>query len=283
MAGDEAQEALEALDRAVARDPQNAIAWFGRGAALSVLERYQEAVGSCDKALDIQSRELDVLARRSRRPGSAELYQESEKFRHEILAGSWALRGYALHKLERYQEAVENCEEALILAPTEWTAKDDALDEIDKWLNKRRPINLFLEPYRLVAVSEKILHRFIKRRLIEALGESEDAWRAKGVPETIRVECVNMREKDPRRHPPYSYTYLIDLKGILDKNWRRCFEDDFQKVKGLVKSKKEFLDSLDRLNEIRNTVMHPVRDIPTDADHEFARQMLKVKRDFVGR
>ncbi|MDP2952151.1 MAG: tetratricopeptide repeat protein [Chloroflexota bacterium] len=256
MAGDEALEALEAFDKAVARDPQSAYAWFARGVVLSGLKRYQEALESLDKVLAIDPQAL-----------------------------AWSFRGLALVGLGRYQEAVESYEEALKHQPNfsdDWTAKNKALDRLQGWLDARRPPSLFVKLYELVAASEETLHLFIEQRLKQAFGESEGEWWAKGVPLPIRQKCAQRREEDPRRKPPFGYTDLIDLAGILDKNWR-YFEGDYQRVKDKVKSKKEFLDNLARLNEIRRTVMHPVRDTPTDADHEFARWMLEVIRDFVGR
>ena len=58
--------------------------------------------------------------------------------------------------------------------------------------------------------------------------------------------------------PPFNYTYLIDLKVILDKNWN-IFELNFQRISKRVRSKKEFLDKIDKLSKIRNKYAHPTR------------------------
>lgn len=129
--------------------------------------------------------------------------------------------------------------------------------------------------YELVTWVEERLHMFIGRRLQQAFGEEETKWWHQGVPQPIRKKCADRREEDPNRRPLYNYTDLIDLKDIMDKNWRH-FENDFRKVKGQVMSKKEFLDGLVRLNEIRKSVMHPVRGVLTEADLAFAHQMREV-------
>ena len=57
---------------------------------------------------------------------------------------------------------------------------------------------------------------------------------------------------------PIRYTYVIDLKSILEKNWV-LFESDLQRVRDTTPSKKEFLDQILRLNEVRNRYAHPIR------------------------
>ena len=56
----------------------------------------------------------------------------------------------------------------------------------------------------------------------------------------------------------YNYTCLIDLQSILNKNWA-VFESDFRKVSAATQSKREFLDLLGPLNDVRNRYAHPVR------------------------
>jgi len=128
------------------------------------------------------------------------------------------------------------------------------------------------------------LHQHIKSRLQAHWGTKDDCWWVKGVPPTIRKDCAQRREDDPERKEPYTYTYLIDLKSILEKNWT-VFELDFMRVRGAVASKKEFLDCLGRLNEVRNRHSHPVRAPKPNteafhADSEVARQVGVVMDQF---
>jgi hypothetical protein len=64
---------------------------------------------------------------------------------------------------------------------------------------------------------------------------------------------------------PASYTDLIDLAEILDKNWATIAA----KVLMNASHKKEILADLRRLNKLRRKVMHPVRStLPNDAEFE---------------
>lgn len=103
-------------------------------------------------------------------------------------------------------------------------------------------------PLSLIHDIEVQLHRHIRHRLQAQFGDDGDAWWVEGVPLSIRQECVTRREADPDRDEPYAYTYLIDLKSILDRNWP-LFEPDFLKVRKAISSKKELLDLLVHLNE----------------------------------
>jgi hypothetical protein len=105
---------------------------------------------------------------------------------------------------------------------------------------------------------ERQLHQHIKRRLQAKFGDQGESWWVSGIPLKIRKECVTRREEDPSRDEPYSYTDLIDLKEILDKNWP-LFEMDLLRVHKEVATKKDLLDLLFQLNTVRNSYAHPVR------------------------
>lgn len=250
------QGALAALDRILAIKPDYPLAWFIRAVALRDLGRYQEALASFDKAL------------------------------YCVIDDSWAwfFRGHALEALGRHLEAVESYEKALDYSPDfpeAYEGKLEALDKLEEWLkeNERRPPSPFVELYSLVAGAEERLHLFLCQKLKQDFGQAEQEWWAKGVPLEIRKKCADRREEDPRRRPFHHYTDLIDLKDILDKNWR-LFEADYERVRERVESKKEFLSDLVRLNEIRKSVMHPVRGSLGEEEQEFARRMRGVIGDF---
>ncbi|MEK7281121.1 MAG: tetratricopeptide repeat protein, partial [Chloroflexota bacterium] len=209
--------------------------------------------------------------------------------------------GDALAALGKYQEAIENYEK--VIEGCENVKEDDtevddfdhildaidaaligkfeAFDHLEEWLTARGFFHDYVELYRLVTATEERLHLFIRQRLQQAFGEEESGWWSQGIPLAIRQKCAQRREEDPRRRDYYNYTDLIDLKDIVDKNWKP-FELDFQRVKGQIKSKREFLDNLVKLNEIRKIVMHPVRGAPTEDDFELARKMREVIESFAG-
>jgi len=116
------------------------------------------------------------------------------------------------------------------------------------------------------------LHGLVRAVLEHAFCMHDDAWWREGVPERIRVKCAITKEEDPQpMSEPYAYTTLIDLKTILDKQWKV-----FEKVlpKELSSNKKLLLGWFDRLNAIRNGVMHPIKPIEiTQDDFAFVREM----------
>ena len=199
------------------------------------------------------------------------------RLKHDY-AAAWTFRGLVLEELGRYQEAVESYDHALKHKPDDDLAlgnRIETLRTLEKWVRERLPPKPLVDAFEIVAFVEERLHIFIRQRLQQAFGKEETEWWTRGVPLTIRQKCAQRREEDPRREPPYNQTDLLDLKDIMDKNWQH-FEADFQKVKGQFKSKKQFLGNLERLNEIRKTVMHPVRGNLTEADRAFADQMREV-------
>ena len=126
---------------------------------------------------------------------------------------------------------------------------------------------------------EQQLHEFIRRRLKDEYGE-EDGWWVKGIPLPIREDCVRQRERDPKRLEPYNYVYLIDLRTVLDKNWR-LFERDLLRIATLYESKGDFLDDLGRINNIRNAVMHAARgEEPSEDDKEFVDRFSEIVQTF---
>ncbi len=282
-------QAVNAFDKALALDSMNAEAWTSRGISLIELGRYQEAVNSLDKSLTLAPRYVLAWSLKGWALNLLKQHQEAVESLDRALAlapeeeTAWFERGDALIQLRRYQEAIECYETVLKLSPRHqgaWKGKLQGLDRLKDWLREREPSQLFIQLYELVAASEERLHLFIRQRLQQALGEDEANWWHQGVPLNIRQKCAQRREDDSRPKPLYNYTDLIDLKEIIDKKWT-LFEADFQQVKASIKSKKEFLESLVRLNEIRKSVMHPVRDAPTKQDVALARQTREVIEHFV--
>lgn len=286
------EEAMRAYDKVLAIRPKYAEAWEKKGNALGKLGRHQEAVESYDKALALNPNELVTWILRGFELGHLNRLQEVVVSYDKALAimpeatAIWDFRGDVLLKLGNYQEAVESYEESLKQHPNDpfiWGKKVKALDSLEEWLKARRPPSLFTEIFEQVTRIEARLHIFIKQRLQKELGEEEAGWWYTGIPETIREECAKMHQKDPKHLPLYNYIYLIDLKEIIDKQWK-YFDTDFQRIKTEFELKKEFLDSLVKLNEIRKSVMHWPRGSLTlsEEDLKRARHMREVIEQFCG-
>jgi hypothetical protein len=138
----------------------------------------------------------------------------------------------------------------------EWAVVEARKERIQTVLKDQK----IRSPYEKIAAIERKVHGFIEITLKKEIGNSEQEWWVKGIPEKIRIDCQTLCEKDKRKQPPYCYTYLINLKEILDYNWK-IFEKHHTQIVKQCKSKKDFLDAFHKLNDIRNTFYHPTREL----------------------
>lgn len=123
--------------------------------------------------------------------------------------------------------------------------------------------------YALICELEVLLHRLVLQTLKSNLGER---WWRDGFPEATRKNCQIRREEDNPQDEPYYYTTLIELKSIIDGNWR-IFSTALPK--SLAANKQDTLQKLQRANGIRNRVMHPVKPISAyEEDFRFLRKLL---------
>lgn len=83
------EEAIASYDRAIELQPHLVFAYSNRGNALQMLKRYNEALASYDIALNLQP----------------------------DFVNAFSSRGSALHKLGRYHEALASCDQAIALQP----------------------------------------------------------------------------------------------------------------------------------------------------------------------
>jgi hypothetical protein len=124
--------------------------------------------------------------------------------------------------------------------------------------------------YEFISDIEVRLHDYVRASLVAHYGE-ENWWR-QGVPLPVREDCAVTSERD---HEPasslYCYTTIMNLRFIIDREWSVLSENLPGRLRG---DKQEFLHALQRLNRIRNVVMHPVKGIRlSDEDFEFVRRL----------
>lgn len=121
--------------------------------------------------------------------------------------------------------------------------------------------------YELIRKYELDYHHLTRDVLIREYGLSRRAWWYLGVPVGVRQGCAARAEElaDFDRDP-WTCSYLIDIASVLKDQWR-LFEALFK-----VPSKNDVFAEIRSVNEVRNRVMHPVRDDPpTDADFDTLR------------
>jgi len=128
--------------------------------------------------------------------------------------------------------------------------------------------------YQHVSAAEVILHRLVKVVLSNEFGGSEQGWWRKGVPTNIRLVCVERRELDEDPiESAFAYTTLINLAELIEKNWK-LFSELLPAVYRI--DRKKFVHDIRRLNQIRNSVMNPVkRRAWQETDFEFVREFTK--------
>jgi hypothetical protein len=140
-------------------------------------------------------------------------------------------------------------------------------DLIHLYLTARDPRS---DLYRLICEIELLLHRLVRQTLETNLTKQ---WWQKGIPENIRKQCQIKKEEELNPlDDPYHYTTFIDLKLVIDKNWSISV---YALPNSLRSNKQDALQKLQRLNEVRNRVMHPVKPIITyEDDYRFVRDLL---------
>lgn len=131
--------------------------------------------------------------------------------------------------------------------------------------------------YELVRKYEIDMHSLVRDVLVEHFGEEERAWWYRGVPLRVRQGCVERAEELGRFDlDPWSCTYLMDLGVVIGQQWT-LFAKSFK-----ASNKNDVVAQVRDVNDVRNRVMHPVRDAPpTDLDFDVlgaAYQYLQVVR-----
>ena len=136
--------------------------------------------------------------------------------------------------------------------------KDDGCDitegELDLYLGLRRKQALLGDMYEYIREIEVTLHEMIRAIFIATF---KDDWWREGVPMNIRKDCAARKEEDPEPvEDVFCYTTFINLRIIIEKQWK-IFSPVLPPK--LVSNKKLLLQQLERVNYIRNRVMHPVK------------------------
>ena len=97
-------EAMEMFDKALAINPQSAIAWAGKGVALVNMKKHEDALNAFDKSILIDPK----------------------------VAFAWDGKGMALMGLGRFRDAVPFFEMALSISPSFRRAKENRARAMEK-------------------------------------------------------------------------------------------------------------------------------------------------------
>ena len=101
------------------------------------------------------------------------------------------------------------------------------------------------------------IERNIGAFVLGILKKHDNDWWNQLVPVTMRQKCATRCEEEANRCPKEAYLDLIDLKNIMQKEWKH-FETCFLSV-GIKGGKEKSLAWMDRLNTLRRLVAHPIK------------------------
>ncbi len=105
-------EALESFDKTLAIAPNHAGGWHGRGSALAGLERTEEALAAFDMALTFLPGNPEILQQRAILLKNAEAAGETPED-----AALWYKRASMFHVTQRFGDALDALDRALVIAP----------------------------------------------------------------------------------------------------------------------------------------------------------------------
>lgn len=117
------QEAIAYFDKALELNPKNAIAWSNKGASLSSLGKDQEAVEYYDKALELNPKYTIAWSNKGYSLLSLGKDQEAIAYFDKALELNpkdeiaWSNKGYSLGKATKYREAIACYNNALEINP----------------------------------------------------------------------------------------------------------------------------------------------------------------------
>ncbi|RAM48686.1 MAG: hypothetical protein C6Y22_26465 [Hapalosiphonaceae cyanobacterium JJU2] len=117
------EEAIASYDKAVEIKPDYYQAWYNRGVALGLLERYEEAIASYDKAVEIKPDYHEAWCGRGVALDQLGQYEEAIASYDKAIKfkpdfpEAWTNRGLILENLHRYKEATASFKRALEINP----------------------------------------------------------------------------------------------------------------------------------------------------------------------
>ncbi|MFX0201566.1 MAG: tetratricopeptide repeat protein, partial [Candidatus Hodarchaeota archaeon] len=195
-------EALECYDKALSINPINPHSLANKLQVLGRMEKWDEIIKDCDKALELISQERDARAR-----------DQIESIINEIYARAWVSKGIPLGRSGKPEEAMECFDKAVKINPKDARA----------WVNKGVVLDKLGKPEEVMKCYDRALKIYPGNPLIwykkgVALGEL-------GKPEEA-IECYDRALKiDPRGFPAWvdKGLALITLGGKPEEAMK-CFD-----------------------------------------------------------
>lgn len=114
-------EALIAYEEALRLDPNDANAYYSKGASLGELERYEEELAAYDQTIYLDPKYVNAYINKSAALNELKRYKEALVICEQAIRldpydpATYINKGNALNELKRYEEGLEACEQAIRL------------------------------------------------------------------------------------------------------------------------------------------------------------------------
>jgi len=119
------EQALASLDKAIELDPNHRLVWYVQAIVLDALGRYEEALTSYNKGIELDPNYGGAWYLRGATLGKMERYEEALLSYDKVIElevankSAWYLRGLTLLKLERYDECLASLDKVIELNPND--------------------------------------------------------------------------------------------------------------------------------------------------------------------
>ena len=203
---DRYEKAIASYDKAIEINPDKDSAWYNRGIALRKLGRYEEAIASYDQAIEIKPDYAVAWVGRGNALDELGRYEDAIASFDKAIEiqpddhKAWDNRGIALGNLGRHQEAIASFDKAIEIKP----------DYANAWYN--RGISL-----RKLGRYEEVIASYDKA--IEIQPDDHKAWNNRGFAlENIGryEEALDSYDKAIEINPNYT-TAINNRKNMLKK------------------------------------------------------------------
>ena len=141
-----------------------------------------------------------------------------------------------------------------------------------------KELEQYITVYKLIWMTETRLHRFVATMLIDV--KKGPWWTA--FPNDLQQKCLDRAQQDNHHSPLDCYIDLLDFGDIIKQN-KDVFSGAFDRLATEYKDPRaEFHSKLRKTNDLRNLVMHPVRQVaPSHDDLAMLERFTEFVRVFV--
>lgn len=214
-------EAINAYNRALKINQNNSNLWNYKGIALFELGKYSEAIDSFTQALGISPNDANI--EKNKEFAFKKLIEQNEqnclKKSNESLVHEWNEKGTVLCKLEKYSEAINAFDQALLLYPNDETLKNNKEFAFKKFIEQNEQNRLKKSNESLALDwNEKGIEYFKQEKYAEAITAFDLALKITPNDGTIKNnkdEANKKKIEKSKTNPISSVIFVFILLAII--------------------------------------------------------------------